>query len=557
MTLERRQTVRDSVCLAAFASIEGAGASTILNLSEAGMGLQATSPLPAGESSAPSEVRLSLDLPATQTSIEARGVIAWSDPALRAGVRFLNLAEGQRRLLHEFLSLNAAAEERKTPTDVPLQDALAIPTGTACSSGVHAAATLEEEPAAAASIEAATPSEAVKERDISDLALRVVADRARVFTGATGAAVALLEGDAMLCRAASGESVPPVGARLGLGSGISAECVRTRAVLRCDDAETDPGVDRESCRALGIRSIVVVPVMQGPKVVGVLEVVSSAPNAFANYDQAGLQRIIEQILTGRSPQPAANPTGNHPANASATGFVDEPSADAEDDHTPIALDQSAAPSGMVELLENLRRPDSWLMRNRILLGALAGTVLGLIILSVSAKLQHHATAGVDTSAPAAIARQQVAPLSQASGPELKKQILKRLSELEQLARSGDAAAQFSLGARYATGDQVQQDYAEAVKWFAKSAEQGHIVSQAALGACYWAGRGVPQDYVRSYMWSSLAKLGGDEASKYRVTVLRPRMSSAQIAEADRLVQIWLRDHPERAARFSPSAQLQP
>jgi hypothetical protein len=59
------------------------------------------------------------------------------------------------------------------------------------------------------------------------------------------------------------------------------------------------------------------------------------------------------------------------------------------------------------------------------------------------------------------------------------------------------------------------------------------------------------------MWSSLAKLGGDEGSKYRVGVLRPRMSSAQVAEADRLIQSWLRDHPERAAKLTSSAQIQP
>jgi putative methionine-R-sulfoxide reductase with GAF domain len=549
MTLERRQIVRDSVCLAAFANIEGAGASTILNLSEAGMGLQATSPLPAGEGSAPSEVRLSLDLPATQTSIEARGVVAWSDPNLRVGVRFLNLAEGQRRLVREFLSLNAAAEERKTPGDAPQQDALVLPTQPVSLPAEGAIEAPGEEPTSSA-VQSSLPEptkavapEAAKE--VSDVALRVVADRARVFTGATGAAVALLEGDAMVCRAACGESVPPVGARLGLGSGISAECVRTRAVLRCDDAETDPGVDRESCRALGIRSIVVVPVMQGTKVVGVLEVVSSAPNAFANYDQAGLQRIIEQILTGRSSQPSANPT-----------IISEPTAPAEDDDPPVSLEQSTAQSGMMELLENLRQPDSWLMRNRILLGALSGTVLGLIILSVSAKLQHRAAADAQGPPPTRIAEPYAGAARQSSS-ELTKPVATRFSELEQLARSGDAAAQFSLGARYATGDQLPQDYAEAVKWFSKSAEQGHVVAQAALGACYWAGRGVSQDYVKSYMWSSLAKLGGDEASKYRVTVLRPRMSSAQIAEADRLVQVWLREHPERAARFSPSAQLQP
>ncbi len=93
-----------------------------------------------------------------------------------------------------------------------------------------------------------------------------------------------------------------------------------------------------------------------------------------------------------------------------------------------------------------------------------------------------------------------------------------------MAEQGDPAAQFSLGARYATGEEVKQDYTEAVRWFTKAAEQGHILAQATLGAYYWAGRGVPQDLTKAYYWSVLAQAGGDQASKYRVAVLASRMS---------------------------------
>ena len=93
MTLERRHTIRDKVCLAAFVSVEGGAGNTILNLSESGMGLQATPSATLSENSSPSEVRLSIDLPATQSSIEARGVVTWSDAKGRAGVRFVNPPE--------------------------------------------------------------------------------------------------------------------------------------------------------------------------------------------------------------------------------------------------------------------------------------------------------------------------------------------------------------------------------------------------------------------------------------------------------------------------------
>jgi len=117
-----------------------------------------------------------------------------------------------------------------------------------------------------------------------------------------------------------------------------------------------------------------------------------------------------------------------------------------------------------------------------------------------------------------------------------------LESIRRLAEQGDAAAQFSVGARYATGEDVPQDYVEAVRWFSMAAEQGHVVSQATLGAYYWAGRGVPQDLVKAYLWSVLAKAAGDEASKYRVSVLASRMSRAQIAAAQQQANDWIKEH---------------
>ena len=99
-----------------------------------------------------------------------------------------------------------------------------------------------------------------------------------------------------------------------------------------------------------------------------------------------------------------------------------------------------------------------------------------------------------------------------------------------------------MGAAYATGDDVPQDYAEAVRWFSMAAEQGHVVSQATLGAYYWAGRGVPQDQVKAYFWSVLAQAGGDEASKYRVSVLASRMTRAQVAAAQQQANDWIKEH---------------
>jgi len=71
-----------------------------------------------------------------------------------------------------------------------------------------------------------------------------------IFTQANGSAIAIADSVEMVCRASAGDA-PPVGAKLNIGSGFSGYCARTGFLQRCDDAETDPRVDREGCRSLG------------------------------------------------------------------------------------------------------------------------------------------------------------------------------------------------------------------------------------------------------------------------------------------------------------------
>jgi TPR repeat protein len=69
-----------------------------------------------------------------------------------------------------------------------------------------------------------------------------------------------------------------------------------------------------------------------------------------------------------------------------------------------------------------------------------------------------------------------------------------------------------------------------------------VVAQATLGAYYWAGRGVPEDLTRAYFWSVLARVGGDEASKYRVVTLASRMTNTQVTQAEQEANQWLSQH---------------
>jgi uncharacterized Zn finger protein (UPF0148 family) len=102
----------------------------------------------------------------------------------------------------------------------------------------------------------------------------------------------------MVCRASAGSSAPAVGARLQVRSGLTGESITRRQLLRCDNAETDPRVNLETCRALGIASIVVLPLLRrSGEVRGLFELFSDHPYAFEERDLIALERMADLTLT--------------------------------------------------------------------------------------------------------------------------------------------------------------------------------------------------------------------------------------------------------------------
>jgi putative methionine-R-sulfoxide reductase with GAF domain len=157
--------------------------------------------------------------------------------------------------------------------------------------------------------------------------LQLLAEQAQYITGATGAAIALRDHGEMVCRASAGHSAPEAGAQLQVNSGLSGESVRTRQTLRCDDAATDPRVNRESCEALGIASVVVTPLVQSNDVIGVFELFSDKAHVFEGRDITALERMGAMVFTALEHAMAAhgvtiwpecaNGTSGAPANDAA------------------------------------------------------------------------------------------------------------------------------------------------------------------------------------------------------------------------------------------------
>ncbi|QTD88217.1 GGDEF domain-containing protein [Burkholderia anthina] len=115
------------------------------------------------------------------------------------------------------------------------------------------------------------------------------------LTGASGAVVEFAEGDDMVYRAASGSAAGMLGLRLRRSGSLSGLCVTRGELLHCTDSETDPRVDRDACRRVGLRSMLVMPLMHADTTIGVLKVMSPDVDGFSAAD-AGALRLTAELI---------------------------------------------------------------------------------------------------------------------------------------------------------------------------------------------------------------------------------------------------------------------
>jgi len=199
------------------------------------------------------------------------------------------------------------------------------------------------------------------QRDLN-AALQLLAERARYITGAMAATIALREGEQLLCRACIGSGAQKIGVVMQVGSGLAAESMRTRRILRCHDAATDARVNLEKCRKFGIGSAMVMPLVNGQEIVGVFELLSGNANAFEERDLNAMERLGEMIETAVEQAAAVRqvPTDSHPddplaepqviplATIEPPAVVEATAPEVEEAVAPVAL---AAQSEEAPLLE--------------------------------------------------------------------------------------------------------------------------------------------------------------------------------------------------------------
>jgi TPR repeat protein len=528
----RRRRVRHKIQTPAYASFsaESQGAMLdlheIVNMSEDGVAIQCNSQLEVDR-----RINLCLDLAESDGQIYTLGRVVWSNASGLAGLHFSDLSPVSLFRLREWLFLNAMAGAANAD-----DAALA-----ASSAALHLPAPADYTDTLAAVTAVQRQVEALG-ADLS-AALKLIAERSQTLVRASGAAIALAgsDPDFMECRASAGTIAPPVGARLHVGDGFSGECVKSGRLLRCDDSELDSRVDRESCRALGIRSILAVPVRIGDKSIGIIEVLSSEPSAFSENDGRVLQRFADTVIAAVNRAARAEnlpPLRPAPVErfAPKPGSVLFASVPKEEDKDKVEDSSEKSSSG-------IHLPRLYLSLLFCFAAAICGFLGYLLAPMIQSKLQQRGQSHLQT-----VLASSQAPKVETSGIETAS-----FGQLKQMGENGDPAAENALGLRYFQGDeenQIARDEKEAFRWFSRAAEHGNLAAQAKLGSLYWGGRGVPKDINQAYFWTVLARARGDEQNRDLAAILASGMTRSQAAAIEQQADLWLQQH---IASWKPSA----
>jgi PAS domain S-box-containing protein len=126
--------------------------------------------------------------------------------------------------------------------------------------------------------------------------LQTILERMSRLLAADGACLEIADGDDLVYEAATGLASGFVGLRVDVRASLSGLSMTSNTILRADDAESDPRVNGEACRRLGLRSLILMPLRYGERSFGVLKLMSAHPAAFTARGAEQTLRLMQEFL---------------------------------------------------------------------------------------------------------------------------------------------------------------------------------------------------------------------------------------------------------------------
>ena len=128
------------------------------------------------------------------------------------------------------------------------------------------------------------------------------------------------------------------------------------------------------------------------------------------------------------------------------------------------------------------------------------------------------------------------------------------------AGRGDVSLQKSLALFLKDGNypfnDVEKDPNEAAKWYLRAAKQGDGDAQVSIGAMFAEGSGVSQDFVESYKWFNIAAASSEKQAAERAKTARDniaqQMTPDQIAAAQQLARKFKPHKESDSSKSTPT-----
>jgi uncharacterized protein len=110
-----------------------------------------------------------------------------------------------------------------------------------------------------------------------------------------------------------------------------------------------------------------------------------------------------------------------------------------------------------------------------------------------------------------------------------------VSACQELARQGDAQAQYELGEFFYDGQRAPRDLPQALHWFEQSSLQGNAQAQLRLGTMFFQGEGVPANNVQAYIVLKMAAVNGSDEAMDSADQVAERMGREELQVASQVL----------------------
>lgn len=229
-----------------------AGSGQLIDVSMGGARVKSVAPLRRD-----TELPLRIDVPERLEPLRCLARVVWSKPNGAAGLRFTNLPDDQKAVLSGWIhELQDAATGDKGHRDD----------------------------------EFTRISAQVKNMKLNNAdALSLIARRAVQIAGASSVVIALGKAEQMICLARAGVA-PELGSLIP-PQGLTGECARSRKVVHCLDASTDP-------RAFDLKqgSALIVPLLVNGELRGVMQVFAQRPGIFNAQRTESIEQLADAVV---------------------------------------------------------------------------------------------------------------------------------------------------------------------------------------------------------------------------------------------------------------------